>query len=59
VTVEIVIGKDGHVLSAHAISGPQDAFKSAEATARNWTFEPYMVLEEPAEVITKIVLSNN
>jgi hypothetical protein len=59
VTVEIVIGKDGHVLTAHAISGPQDAFNSAEATARKWTFEPYMVLEEPAELITKIVLSNN
>ncbi len=59
VTVEIVIGKDGHVLSAHAISGPQDAYKSAEATARKWTFQPYTVLDEPTEVTTKIVLNNN
>lgn len=59
VVVEIVIGKDGHVLSAHAVSGPQNAFKSAEATARKWTFQPYTVLDEPTEVSTKIVLSNN
>lgn len=59
VTVAIVIGKDGHVQSAHAISGPQNAFKSAEATARKWTFQPYIVLDEPAEVSTKIILNNN
>lgn len=59
VTVEIVIGKDGHVQSAHAISGPQNAFKPAEATVRKWTFQPYMVLDEPAEVSTKVTLSNN
>jgi hypothetical protein len=59
VTVAIVIGRDGHVQSAHAISGPQNAFKSAEATARKWTFQPYLVLDEPAEVSTKITLNNN
>ena len=59
VTVEIVIGKDGRVKNAHAVSGPQNAFKSAEATARKWTFRPYMVLDAPAEVSTKIMLSNN
>ncbi len=59
VTVAIVIGKDGHVRSAHALSGPQNAFKSAEVTARKWTFQPYLVLDEPAEVSTKITLDNN
>jgi periplasmic protein TonB len=59
VTVAIVIGKDGRVQSAHATSGPQNAFKSAEATARKWTFQPYLVLDEPAEVSTKITLNNN
>ncbi len=59
VTVEIVIGKDGHVQSAHAISGPQNAFKPAESTVRKWMFQPYMVLDEPAEVSTKVILNNN
>jgi hypothetical protein len=59
VTVEIVIGKDGHVASAHATSGPKSAYKAAEETARKWVYKPYLVLGEPTEVTTKIVLSNN
>jgi hypothetical protein len=59
VTVEVVVGRDGHVVSAHAVSGPSEAYKSAEDTARRWTFQPYIVLDEPAEVETKIILSNN
>jgi hypothetical protein len=59
VTVEILIGKDGHVASAHATSGPQSAYKAAEETARKWVYKPYLVLGEPAEVTMKIVLSNN
>jgi hypothetical protein len=59
VTVEVVVGKDGHVLSAHAVSGPSEAYKDAEDAARKWVFQPYLVLGEPAEVETKIILSNN
>jgi len=59
VTIEVVVGKDGHVIGAHAVSGPSEAFKDAENTARKWTFQPYLVLGEPAEVETKIILSNN
>ncbi|PYY16277.1 MAG: hypothetical protein DMG60_15465 [Acidobacteria bacterium] len=59
VTVEIVVGKDGHVESAHAVSGPSNAYKAAEDAARQWTFQPYLVLDEPAEVETKIILSHN
>lgn len=59
VTVEVVIGKDGHVVSAHAVSGPPNAYKAAEETARKWIYRPYLVLGEPAEVATKIILSNN
>jgi len=54
VTVEILIGKDGHVESAHATSGPQSAYKEAEKTARKWVYKPYLVLGEPAEVTTEI-----
>ena len=59
VTVEIVIGKDGHVTNAHAISGPSEAYKAAESAVKKWTFPPYMVLGEPTEVENKIELSNN
>lgn len=59
VMVEIVTGKDGHVVSAHAVSGPLDAYKSAKKTARKWIFQPYLVLGEPAEVESRIILSNN
>lgn len=59
VRVEIVIGKDGHVLSAHAISGPPEAFKAAEKAAREWTFRPYLVLGVPVEVEQTVEFSNN
>ena len=59
VTVEIVIGKDGRVISAHAATGPSNAYKAAENTVRKWTFQPYLVLDEPVEVESKVVLNNN
>lgn len=59
VTVEILIGKDGRVVTAHAVSGPQAAYKSAEKTAKSWDFVPYLILGEPSEVMAKIQLSNN
>jgi len=59
VTLQIVIGKDGHVISAQATDGPPDAYKAAEKTVRKWVFQPYLVLGDPAEVETKVVMSNN
>jgi hypothetical protein len=59
VTVEIVIGKDGHVISAHAASGLPAAYKAAENTAKKWKFQPYLVGGESTEVESKIILSNN
>jgi hypothetical protein len=56
--LQIVIGKDGHVVNAQAVSGPPDAYKSAENAVRKWIFEPYLVLGEPSEVETKVQLSN-
>ncbi|MEO6829037.1 MAG: energy transducer TonB, partial [Acidobacteriaceae bacterium] len=57
VTVNIVIGKDGHVVSAHAISGPPKAYKAAEKTARKWIYQPYLIMGEPTEVETKIEMN--
>lgn len=57
VTVAITIGKDGRVVSAHAVSGPSSAYKAAESAARKWVYAPYLVDGEPAEVQCNIVLS--
>lgn len=58
IMVQIVIGKDGRVVSAHAISGPPKAFKAAEEAVRKWRYQPYLVLGEPTEVETKVQLTN-
>jgi hypothetical protein len=58
IALQIVIGKDGRVVSAQALSGPPEAFKAAEAAVRKWRYQPYLVLGEPAEVETKVQLTN-
>ena len=59
VKMEIVIGKDGHVVSAHAVSGPQEGYKACENAVRKWVFKPYLVLDKPVEVEQKVECSNN
>ena len=59
VTVDIVIGKDGHVVSAHGVSGPQEGYKACENAVRKWVFKPYLVLDKPVEVEQKVGCSNN
>lgn len=57
--VQIVIGKDGHVVTAHTIDGPPEAAKACEEAAMKWVFVPYLVLGEPVEVETRIVFTVN
>jgi hypothetical protein len=59
VTTEVVIGKDGHVVSAHGVSGPAEGYKACEDSVRKWLFKPYLILGEPVEVEAKILCSNN
>jgi hypothetical protein len=59
VTVDIVIGKDGHVVSAHGVSGPSEGYKACEEAARKWVFPPYLVLDKPVEVEEKVEFSKN
>lgn len=59
VQVEIVVGTNGHVVRAQAVTGPPKAYKAAESTARKWVFKPFLILGQPAEVSTKIILNNN
>lgn len=50
VTVQIVVGKDGHVCSAHGVSGPKEAYKACEDEVRKWVFKPFLILGKPVEV---------
>ena len=53
VQVEFVIGTNGHVISAHAISGPKDGRKACEDSVQKSLYEPYFVLDKPVEVEAK------
>jgi hypothetical protein len=53
VEVEVLVGKDGHVANAHAVSGPSQARKICEDAVRKWEYLPYLVLDQPVEVETK------
>jgi hypothetical protein len=59
VTTEVVIGRDGRVVSAHGISGPAEGYKTCEDSVRKWIFKPYLILGEPVEVEAKILCSLN
>jgi hypothetical protein len=59
VQAEIVVGEDGHVVSARATSGPPERYKACENAARKWVFKPYVVLDKPVEVEQKVQCSNN
>jgi hypothetical protein len=59
VATEVVIGKDGRVVSAHGVSGPSEGYKSCEDSVRKWVFKPYLILGEPVEVEAKLLCSNN
>jgi hypothetical protein len=53
VEVEFVIGTNGHVISAHAISGPEDGRKTCEDSVRKSLWVPYFVLDKAVEVDAK------
>jgi hypothetical protein len=59
VAAEVVIGKDGHVVSAHGVSGPPEGYKACEDSVRKWVFKPYLILGEPVEVEAKLLCANN
>jgi hypothetical protein len=59
VTAEVVVGKDGQVVSVHGVSGPVEGYKACEDSVRKWVFKPYLILGEPVEVDAKILCSNN
>jgi TonB family protein len=54
VIIRIILGKDGVVTSADAISGPDELRKAAVDAVRKWVFRPFLVLGDPTEVETSV-----
>lgn len=57
VVTRVIIGKDGHIKSAEAVSGP-DLLRPAYVDAvKQWIYKPYLLNGEPVEVETTITIS--
>lgn len=57
VVVDVVVDRNGNVLEAKALSGPQLLLRGAEAAVRQWHFKPYMVDGAPVEMESQVSLS--
>ena len=58
VQVEMLVGKDGHVISGHGIAGPPEGYKACENAVKKMVFQPFLVLDKPVEVEQKFERGN-
>ncbi len=56
IALDIVVGRDGSVVSMHALNGPEVLARAATDALRWWKFEPYRVNGEPAVVETTVAV---
>jgi len=56
IALNIVVGRDGAVLSMHALNGPDVLARAAMDALRWWKFEPYRINGEPAVVETTVAV---
>ncbi|HLZ39932.1 MAG TPA: TonB family protein [Candidatus Sulfotelmatobacter sp.] len=56
IAVDIVVGRDGSVVSMRAVNGPDVLARAAMDALRWWKFEPYRVNGEPAVVETTMAV---
>lgn len=54
VTLDAVIGTDGHVENLRVLSGPQELQQSSLDAVRQWTYKPYLLNGDPVEVKTTV-----
>lgn len=54
VLIDVVISKDGSVLSPEVTSGPKELRESALDAVRQWKYKPFLLNGEPVEVKTTI-----
>jgi hypothetical protein len=55
-TLGVVVGKDGRVLYARKISGPENLVPAAIEAVKKWEYRPYLINGEPIEVDTTVEL---
>ena len=56
IALDIVVGREGSVVSMHALNGPDALARAAMDALRWWKFEPYRVNGEPAIVETTVAV---
>jgi TonB family protein len=56
IALDIVVGRDGSVVSMHPLNGPEVLARAATDALRWWKFEPYRVNGEPAVVETTVAV---
>jgi len=56
IALDIVVGRDGSVVSMHALNGPEVLAQAAMDALRWWKFEPYRVNGEPTVVETTLAV---
>jgi TonB family protein len=54
---DIVIGRGGQVEMVRAISGPKKLRLAAAEAVKQWTWEPFLLNEQPIQVRTKVVVN--
>lgn len=56
IALDIVVGRDGSVISMRALNGPDVLVRAAMDALRWWKFEPYRLNGEPAVVETTVAV---
>lgn len=56
IALDIVVGRDGSVLSIHPVNGPDVLARAAMDALRWWKFEPYRINGEPSVVETTVAV---
>jgi len=56
IALDIVVGRDGSVVSTRALNGPEVLARAATDALRWWKFEPYRVNGEPEVVETTVAV---
>jgi protein TonB len=56
IALDIVVGRDGSVVSMHPLNGPELLAQAAMDALRWWKFEPYRINGEPAVVETTVAV---
>jgi protein TonB len=56
IALDIVVGRDGTVVSMHPLNGPDVLARAAMDALRWWKFEPYRLNGDPAAVETTVAV---